>query len=192
MKNRILDAAALELNARGIKFTMHDLASRLGISKKTLYAYYSSKDRVIAAVVDAVLDDIDTQRTAVLATHTTLSEKLSAVLTVKPKRFSAMNESVVSDIRRFYPEHWAKLQEFHRAQLAIILDLLEQGKITGEIRSINCHVAAITLIGAIGLLLEQEFLTRQNLTIAGALQSFTDLFLHGVLDKSTSRYGGAA
>ena len=192
MKARILDAAALELNARGIKFTMNALASRLGISKKTLYTYFPSKDAVIAGVVGAVLDDIDIQRKAILAKDLSLADRLAAILTVKPKRFGEMNESVVSDIRCFYPNEWTKMQEFHQQQLTIIMALLEQGKITGEIRAVNCHVAATMLVGSISLLLEREFLTKQNLTISGALQCFTDLFLNGVLNKQTSQNGGAA
>ena len=192
MKNRILNAAALELNSRGTKFTMNSVASRLGISKKTLYAHFPSKDAIIAGIFDVVLEDIADQRQAILTSEMSLSERLTAILTMKPRRLGKINEAVLSDIRQAYSEEWLKVQKFHREQLAVILDLLEQGKAAGEIRNVNSHVAAVILMSSVAQLLEQDFLAEQNLTISGALQSLTDLFLNGVLNTAKSQYGGAA
>lgn len=192
MKNRILDAAARELNARGIKFTVNDVASRLGISKKTLYLHFPSKDAMIAGVINAILEDIDQQRKTILAKDMTLSERLAAILTVKPKRFGDLNESMLGDFRRFYPGEWAKIEKFHYQQITVILDLLDKGKSTGDIRRINSHIAAVMLMGAVSRLIEQNFLAEQNLTMSDALKEITDLFLNGVLNKPNSQYGGAA
>lgn len=192
MKNRILDAAARELNARGIKFTMNAVANRLGIAKKTLYLHFPSKEAMVAGVINATLEDIDQQRKSILAKDMTLAERFAAVLTVKPKRFGDLNESMLGDIRRSYPGEWVKIEKFHCQQLAVILDLLDKGKSTGDIRLVNSHVAALMLMGAVGRLLEQDFLAEQNLTISDALKEITDLFLNGVLNKPNSHYGGAA
>lgn len=192
MKNRILDATARELNARGIKFTVNAVSTRLGISKKTLYLHFPSKDALIAGVIDAILTDIANQRKTILSKDMTLAERLTAILTIKPARFSELKESMLGDIRLHYPAEWVKIEKFHCQQLAILLDLLDKGKSTGDIRRINSHIAAGMLISAVGQLLEGDFLTRQNLTIADALKEITDLFLNGVLAKPNSQYGGAA
>ena len=37
MREKIIDATVEEFKQNGLKFTMNDLAKRLGISKKTIY-----------------------------------------------------------------------------------------------------------------------------------------------------------
>lgn len=66
MHHRIMDAAAEEISLRGVKFTMHDLAIRLGISKRTLYQCFSSKEELIESIIVAKLEDVKQQRDEVM------------------------------------------------------------------------------------------------------------------------------
>ena len=52
MKEKIIDAAIEEFTRNGLKFTMSDLAKRLGISKKTIYTFFDSKQSVLIAIAD--------------------------------------------------------------------------------------------------------------------------------------------
>ena len=40
MREKIIDAAIEEFTQNGLKFTMSDLAKKLGISKKTIYTVF--------------------------------------------------------------------------------------------------------------------------------------------------------
>ena len=51
MRDKIIDATVEEFKQNGLKFTMNDLAKRLGISKKTIYTVFESKQAVLVAVV---------------------------------------------------------------------------------------------------------------------------------------------
>ena len=44
IQEKILNAAIEEFAQRGLKFTMNDVAKNLGMSKKTIYTIYESKD----------------------------------------------------------------------------------------------------------------------------------------------------
>jgi AcrR family transcriptional regulator len=58
MENRILLKTRELLVRNGVKYvTMDDLAAQLGISKKTIYQYYTDKDALINAVVDFELEE---------------------------------------------------------------------------------------------------------------------------------------
>ena len=52
MRDKIIDATVEEFKQNGLKFTMNDLAKRLGISKKTIYTVFESKQAVLVAVAD--------------------------------------------------------------------------------------------------------------------------------------------
>ena len=47
MRDKIIDATVEEFKQNGLKFTMNDLAKRLGISKKTIYTVFESKQAVL-------------------------------------------------------------------------------------------------------------------------------------------------
>ena len=44
IQEKILNAAIDEFAQRGLKFTMNDVAKNLGMSKKTIYTIYESKE----------------------------------------------------------------------------------------------------------------------------------------------------
>ena len=57
MKEEIVKRALNDFMQYGFKtFTMDDLASKMGISKKTLYEHFPSKNDLVEAVLDYALD----------------------------------------------------------------------------------------------------------------------------------------
>ena len=57
-KIKILEGAIVAFNEKGLKFTMDDLASVLGMSKKTIYKIYRDKEEMFYAMVDYCFDKI--------------------------------------------------------------------------------------------------------------------------------------
>ena len=55
MRSRIITAALVEMDEHGVRFTMNNLAARLGISKRTLYEHFDSKEVLVEAIVDAII-----------------------------------------------------------------------------------------------------------------------------------------
>lgn len=187
MKNRILEAAAHEMNERGVKFTIDSVSARLGISKKTLYQYYASKDELISCVVDAVLADLSEQEQAILASDCGFTQKLVAMLNVESLRFGKINDWVLDDVKRFRPNDWAHVEHFRQNHSRIITTLLEDGAKAGDIRPVHAAVAAQMLRGAVGQLMDYRVLSQNNITLHDALQVVADIFLHGVLSETAKR-----
>ena len=58
MEERIVNKAQELMFQTGVKHvTMDDLATQLGISKKTIYQYYKDKDSLVTAVVEKELSN---------------------------------------------------------------------------------------------------------------------------------------
>jgi AcrR family transcriptional regulator len=181
VKNRILDAAADDLNKRGTKFTIDAVAARVGISKKTLYQYYASKDALITAITDAIIADMVRQRTAILASNAPLPEKIIKFLTIRPTTIGPISDWVIEDFRRFKPQEWDKIEEFRRQHVDFLAQLMADGQQNGHVRQVDCCVAAKMLYGAITELLNTRFLKDRDLTLQQAMANVTDIFLHGIL-----------
>ena len=104
MKHRIMEVALEEMHEQGSKFTMSDLAHRLGMSKRTLYENFDSKEALIAAIFDTGLQDLKRQRIAIMNDNRlNITEKLQRMLTVKPELFGETADRVKLD----YSNQWA-------------------------------------------------------------------------------------
>lgn len=186
MQRRIMMAAAQEMNERGVKFTIDAVAARLGCSKKTLYQYYRSKEELIATMIQAALDDEESQEKAILESDLDFTEKLAMYLNVTPQIFGRINDWVIDDIRRYLPEEWAKIEAYHRAKRDNIRGLLDAGVGAGHLRSIDTRVAAQMLMNC-DLVCDYPFLQESNLTFVDVVRVYADIFLYGVLKQAEGK-----
>lgn len=73
-RRKILIAAGKEMLARGIRaVTMDEIAAKLGMSKKTIYAYFKDKDEIVEAIFAAHFDE---QWRCAAAEHSSSVERL--------------------------------------------------------------------------------------------------------------------
>ena len=77
MRDKIIDATVEEFKQNGLKFTMNDLAKRLGISKKTIYTVFESKQAVLVAVADRYAADLNSMQVRVQARTMTMYRMLT-------------------------------------------------------------------------------------------------------------------
>ena len=70
----------------GVKFTMGDLAARLGISKKTLYELVSSKDELVTRAVSHYFDAVEREQADIRKDNTLSAlQKTERLLCVNPQ-----------------------------------------------------------------------------------------------------------
>lgn len=184
MKQRILMAAAQEMNERGVKFTVDAVAARLGISKKTFYEHYRSKDELIATLITVALEDEEAQEAEILAGDMDFNDKLTAYLNVTPQIFGKINEWVIEDIRRLRPDDWNRIERYHREKETTIRRILDEGIASGHLRPVNTYFAAHFLMATCKELLDYQFLQECNLTLVDAVSISTDIFLKGIIKQS--------
>ena len=81
MRAEILTAAAELFRARGYRATtLEELARRLGISKKTLYGHFRSKEDLLAAIFHRTMSLVEEGLTTIRASRAAPSEQLRAVI----------------------------------------------------------------------------------------------------------------
>ena len=110
---RILDAASKAIDARGAEFSIADIARTLGVTRQTVYRYFSSTDALlVAAAVHAADDFLDRMAThlqgvtdpadaiaeAVATALEWLPKDKHLGLLIEPGRLNPHTESVTSDI----------------------------------------------------------------------------------------------
>jgi len=117
-RHRIVDAARGHFFSHGFRsVTMDDLAEELGISKKTLYAYFPGKFDLLEAVLAHKFTDVEATLKEVTRAHpddfpTTLRELLAGT----QRELDEIKPPFVRDMRQKAPEVF-KLVERRRAAL---------------------------------------------------------------------------
>ena len=186
-KARIMGAAAQDIRERGLKFTMEAVAARLGMSKKTLYQYYSSKDELIAALVEKVVQDLELQSREIVESDRDLASRLIDIVTLEPKVFGPIPDWIRDEFRRFRPQDWEQVEAFRRKEAERLVQLLEEGMAGGDIRLLSAPLAVQVLHLACSGIMDYEFLRANNLTFSDGMRQIKEIFLYGVLRKKETQ-----
>lgn len=129
IKDRIKQKAHDMVMQYGIRsVSMDDIANALGMSKKTIYQYYSDKDELVDAVVDDELrkgqSDCEKSRSA---SKDALDEMVLTMNQVQ-EQFRNMNPVVLYDLEKFHPKAFQKfLKHKHEFLYHMVRENIERG-----------------------------------------------------------------
>ncbi|WP_338751896.1 TetR/AcrR family transcriptional regulator [Bacillus sp. FJAT-52991] len=185
MRERIIKAFIEELHDKGMKFTMDDLAQRIGVNKRYIYQHFSSKVEILELIIDQSLSEF-TEKTEQIMNNTSLSliEKIRRICTLLPTHFELWDFKMLEQMKRYYPEQWTKvnaaLSDWEDLRL-----LLEEGIEQGELIDINTTLAVKLIIDATNSIFDQRFYMENNITLPEALSSIVDVLLFGLVKNKS-------
>ena len=112
MREKIIDTAIEEFTRNGLKFTMNDVAKALGISKKTIYTVFESKQDVLMAIADRYARDFTDMRQEIEAdTELDTLEKLERLFCAIPTKYYNIGLSRIFELAQKYPKQYKYLME---------------------------------------------------------------------------------
>ncbi|HEY0946489.1 MAG TPA: TetR/AcrR family transcriptional regulator [Opitutaceae bacterium] len=185
IRDRIMLAARAHFFAYGYSsFTMADLAAELGMSKKTLYVHFTSKDEIVRAVIDAFAAEARANAEALLADpQRSFAEKLRAFVHGMVERLGQLRPFVIRDLQRFAPDLHRHIHEIRSRNVPYIFGrFIAAGQQSGAVREdVNAPVAIEFFLHAIQGLLQPEVLQRLHVGPQDVFQHATNLFFSGLL-----------
>jgi len=182
MGNKIIQVALEKINQDGFrKFTIHSIAAELGISKKTIYEYFASKNEIISAVVDTYVEQEKAGVLQAVKTEGNWSDKLQALLfSFAPDRPVWVTE----ELHRFFPKEWVKIEGQRNWRRPILAEVFEKAIKNGEIKAdIVPEVIVLTLQCTFSMLFNYSNLERLNMTFNQAITEFAKILFTGILIK---------
>src|SRR3569832_2133979 len=135
-RRRIVAAAQARFMAQGFStVTMDDIASELGMSKKTLYVFFPGKKELLRATTRCNSDSCERELDAIAAEKLDFFERARKTFGHIARMYARLTPGYMTDLRRNAPEVWAEIQEFRRTRVRKhMLDLLGQGVAQGVLR----------------------------------------------------------
>lgn len=186
MKAKIISTYRELSQSKGFyNVTMDELASRAGMSKRTVYRYFTSKEEIIEAVVDDFLNGMARQVEVFLA-----EDKRPEVIFPKMVKFLTQsgrfifNPLVLEDLRQQYPDLWAKIDQFRAEKIQYIFEsiIMVEGE-KGKIKELDPKIISTAILASVQAVINPAFILDHNLTIEKAAGQLIQLFLYGFVDK---------
>ncbi len=186
IKERVIKACQeliLEYGYRG--FSTDQLASQAGVSKRTLYRYFASRDAVIEATLDSFMQSMAEFADGLLNTEKDPVALIKAMFTaVTTQGQFVLNPRSMDDLRRFYPHLWTIIDDFRQERLRMIFALFSsRGYIKGQ-EQVNPTIALQVLSSSIQNVLNPDFLLNNGLSFQEACLDLSRLLLYGFLGSS--------
>ena len=182
MREKIIDTAIEEFTRNGLKFTMNDVAKALGISKKTIYTVFESKQDVLMAIADRYARDFTDMRQEIEAdTELDTLEKLERLFCAIPTKYYNIGLSRIFELAQKYPKQYKYLMEAVGQGWALAEQYLEKGIREGKIRkNISKPVVMAMIRGTVTCFLESDILYKNGLPYEQGKEEMVQIIMKGI------------
>ena len=161
----------------------------LGISKKTIYKFFPTKEILIEKYIDHYMVTIENKLKTIINT-----EENSAIRFVKAIEFTIeqiirIHVDKTIDISVRYPFIWKKIETFQLKRQKDIISILSDAQKQGYIREdIDTRIASILGIDIIKSTFQSEFFIKNNLAPSNVTRIFVKMITGGLLTKEGMQY----
>jgi AcrR family transcriptional regulator len=184
-KSRILNyCTEIFLKEGFFKISMDNIAVGLGVSKKTLYKHFTSKENLVSSVIENILRNIKNNLEKISSGDSNAILKLKGVSRFFSNFSIKVSDKWLNDIRTYGPQHWERIEQF-RAKVIYktINQILNQGKKEGLIVDHPNEIILKIFLSAIQGVINPEFILNNNFSIKEAIRVTLNILFNGILTK---------
>ena len=182
-QERILKSATEQFFQNGIKsVSMDDIASKLAISKKTIYKHFKDKKTIVKEVTKNMILHSEHICTEKCNKSTNAVDELLKLIDFINSFFINMNSTVMYDLEKYYPHSYVIFQEHQNVFLYnSLVNNLERG-IKEELfrKNLNIEIIVRLRMGQIKLAFDQEFFPVSEFDIRKTQLASLDLYIMGI------------
>ena len=165
------------------KFTMDDIAAKLGISKATLYKYFASREDILDEVVRMRIAEIEVFEEHLADDKITFTERYFEVIKNASFMLAEMSNQFLLDAKHLYPDLWDKMRTFQDRALFVVEEFYKKGIEAGIMNDINPRLLALTDKMFIRYVSDEKFLDEYDISLKEAFDNFFLMKSHGIFRK---------
>ncbi len=186
-KSRILEVSREHFFRLGFsKVTMSEIATELGMSKKTLYEYFPSKEELLSEVILAMQNDIRTKIDPLIAdTEMNFVKKLKLLLSYGGEFHAQFSNYFMMDLQKNAPQVWKACDDFRMERMRANLEkLVKEGVAKGVFRNdLNEQVLVLMYGGLIQHLVTPQMLAQLPVSMKQLFETIITVLFEGILTE---------
>ncbi len=182
-KDRILKGAEELFFKYGIKsITMDDIAKHLGISKKTIYQFYSDKNEVIETLMSSLTKSNECIFQKIADESANVIEEVFEMMKHMGTIFSQMNPNLFYDLQKYHPNSWSLFKKFKEDFIErMVEDSVRRGIEQGHVRAdINTKIIARLRMEEVEMGFNPQVFPPDKFKIVDVQLALLDHYLHGI------------
>ena len=186
-KDRILSRAEeMFLKFGYSKVTMDEIAANLGMSKKTLYKFFPSKEELVREIIYKMRCGVKDYVDALLADDKMdFVEKLKRMMNLIGNQSSKLQGPLLEDLHRNIPEVWQQINEFRKENVRQkFTQLINMGVEKGIFRKdIDQRLIVLIYSSAIQGLINPEILSQMPFSVEQVFESVIKVIFSGIFSE---------
>ncbi|MBP7460836.1 MAG: TetR/AcrR family transcriptional regulator [Candidatus Delongbacteria bacterium] len=189
--HQILEYAGKLFFAEGFnRITIDELCSDLGISKKTFYQLFPSKEELVRSVIRDKQNRIKDEIEAIMANPPGSQLKLfRQIISIILGNLSVISRKFLNDLQKYTPHIWIEVDQFRRKFVFTHIEkIFHQGFQLGLFRKDwNEDLVIYFYLNAILGFITPEMLSQTNFPLTVIIETINQVMLEGLLTEEGKR-----
>jgi len=185
IKEKILQKSSEMFHQFGCaKVSMEEIASALGISKKTLYKHFSNKEHLLNEIFSSISQQTENYTTDLFANKDyTYVQKVKLMLEYVSEHVGKFKGPMMGDLQTYYPKIWEKIHLFMKKKAwEKFTMLVDEGITHGIFRNdINKQIVVLMYVFSLQNLLTPEVLAQVPLSADQIYKTLINVIFEGIL-----------
>lgn len=183
-RERIIAAYKEQAAKRGFsRVTVDDLVELTGISKRTIYRYFSGKDEIVESVVTEFMTDLSQKIEAAQDSAASPVEQIFNVVTLVIGHIKLVEPLFLYDLHKYYPHLWERIEQFRAERIQKVFERFLAGGGQDYFREVHPQIFTAALLAGIRAVVNPVFVMENKLHIEDAAQSLFNIFMYGIIKK---------
>jgi AcrR family transcriptional regulator len=187
---RIIDKASDKFMDAGFnKVTMDEIASDLGMSKKTVYKFFHSKETLLKVIVHTLMRKIEGEVQGIISSDKPIEERLTTLLAFVGKHMRRLSRPFMTDVQRFAPALWKEIEIFRRERvLSQLQQMFRQAKKEGVFREdLDPDLFFLVLTTTIQGIMNPQVLSQQPFSAEEAFKGIFRILYEGAFTQEARK-----
>jgi len=167
------------------RVTAGEIASYAGVSKKTIYNHFSSKEELERDVFHNFIENIRLQIGRVVDEKTEFPSKLKGLMEIITRISGILNNRLIEDLQKNKRELWKMIDEERRgAFIEGVTPIFRQGQQQGFIRKdIDIPFVMEMLYRNIRVISDAGFMRFSGRSLSELTPMILEIFMNGIMEK---------
>lgn len=183
-RERIREQAKQLFMRYGIRsVSMDDIAVGLGMSKKTIYQYFTDKNELVDAIIVQDLQDMKQESTQCQVESENAVEEIYLAMDLMLEHLRTMNPNLLYDLHKFHFESYKRFLEHKNTYMRdLILRNLQRGVKEGLFRpDINVEVLSIYRVETMMMVFDPDIFPSPKNNMTDIARVISEHFVFGIV-----------